>query len=71
MAGTSEDKSDIVTFISSGGVVVVSSVSSHEYVPILMSVPVYDIIPVSALVFISNRTFALLSANMPIGEKIE
>lgn len=70
-AGTSEDKSDIVTFIFFSGVVVVSSVSSHEYVPILMSVPVCDIIPVSSLEFALNWTFSLLSANMPIGEKIE
>lgn len=71
MAGTSEDKSDIVTFIFSGGVVLVLSVSSPEYVPILISVPVYDIIPVSSLEFALNWTFSLLSANMPIGEKIE
>jgi hypothetical protein len=70
-AGTSEDKSDIVTFIFSGGVVLVLSVSSPEYVPILISVPVYDIIPVSSLEFALNWTFSLLSANMPIGEKIE
>lgn len=69
-AGTSEDKSDIVTFIFFSGVVVVSSVSSPEYVPILISVPVCDIIPVSALVLALNWTFSLLSANMPVGKRL-